>query len=217
MNIVKYILISLIIISISKCSLYAQVYQTSFINKKSKLPAKIIFINDYYEQHNRMFFLNRDYRMSYSQIVEYDFDENKVVNEIYSLEGNSSIIIEYDYDNNNIVWSTLRKEKNIIADIYMYSIHDNKLIAVKKDILCGKENKGFVPLSLSVDNGKVAWLEHSFRCVRGGVRQGHDSSEARRPDDPRAALRQVSCNRQDRPEPLAAGAAAARHLSPIPA
>lgn len=153
------------------CSSKAPFYRTSFVYNNEKLPAKIIFINDYFEQYNKIFFLNRDYIMSYSQIVEYDLEQKQIVKEIFSSERNEQVILEYDHDSNNIVWAVLTYARDIFADIYAYNIAAKKIIKVKQNILCGKENTGFVPLSLNIDNGKIVWLEHSMEDEKTHIKQ----------------------------------------------
>lgn len=137
------------------------IYKQSF-SKKRKLPAKIIFIEKYFEQNNRIFFLNRDYTMSYSQIVEYDLGKRKCVKKIYSLKGTGQVILDYDCDN-NIVWSVFKRvNRDFLADIYQYNITSKKLTRIKDNIDCTRKDNKRLPLHLKVDNGKIVWLEYSM-------------------------------------------------------
>ncbi len=147
------------------------IYKQSF-SKKRKLPAKIIFIEKYFEQNNRIFFLNRDYTMSYSQIVEYDLGKRKYVKKIYSLKGKGQIILDYDCDNNNIVWSVFKRVNGgFLADIYQYNITSKKLTRIKENINCTRKDNKRLPLHLKVDNGKIVWLEYSINNEETYIKQ----------------------------------------------
>ncbi|MBU2451807.1 MAG: hypothetical protein KJ668_00675 [Proteobacteria bacterium] len=44
---------------------------------------------------------------------------------------------------------------------------------MKKDIPCGEENFGLVPISLKVNNGRIVWIEHSINEKKSCIKQFH--------------------------------------------
>ncbi len=139
------------------------IFKSSFEKDKEKLPSKCIIIDHYLEKTNNIFFINKDYIRSYSQLIEYNLNTNSVVNEIISLDGKTEFIDEYGYSDTHIVYSVIKKQgKATSKDIYAYNIDKKEAYKIASNIIYGDESDGTYPLSLKISKNRVAWIEHNL-------------------------------------------------------
>lgn len=138
-------------------------------SKNITTPAKLIIIDDYLKKNGSIFLISQDYgTKNNSQLIEYNIKTKSIVKKIAihrkinSKKGGRyqinmpSHIVDHAYDNNHISWYVHHKGKVIV---YSYNIHNGKTSVLSKI----PNSKPGYPLSLKLDNGYVAWIEHNVK------------------------------------------------------
>ena len=160
MQIKKQMLLLILLIFTFSCS--KSIYKIEFTKEENNLPGKIIFIEEYFEETQNIFFIIKDYMNSYSRLVEYDLVNQKIEKLIFDIDPQNGYIREFDSNEDYIVFSVLSSKENVnVSKIYYYDIKAKKL-EVLKDKVIGS-SKGIYPIRLNVDSTRIGWLQHDFQ------------------------------------------------------